>query len=71
MTHPNHLKEWAKIRTTSIEIAHAIFEVANNDEALAQKIWEDGSDKVLELAFAATDQDTLFWEAETIERKNV
>lgn len=71
MSHPHHIKEWAKIRATSIEIAEAIFEVAENDEALAQKIWEEGSDKVLEIAFAKTDKDTLFWEAETVERRNV
>lgn len=71
MSDSHNIKSWAEIRNTSIEIAEAIFEVANNDEALAQKIWEEGSDKVLELAFAKTKADKLFWEEETIERANV
>lgn len=71
MSHPHHIKDWARIRATSVEIAEAIFEVAQNDEALAQQIWEEGNDKVLEIAFSKTDEDILFWEAETIERKNV
>ncbi|WP_413734415.1 YccJ family protein [Sodalis sp. RH21] len=65
------IQSWAKIRETSIEIAEAIFEVANNDEALAQKLWEDGSDEALEIAFAKTSKDKLFWGEETVERKNV
>lgn len=71
MSKPNKIKDWARIRATSVEIAEAIFEVAENDEKLAQQIWQEGSDKVLEIAFANTDKDTLYWEAETIERKNV
>lgn len=67
----HHIKEWAKIRETSLEIAEAIFEVANNDEALAQKIWAEGSDKVLEMAFAKTTKDHLFWEKERIDRSCV
>ena len=66
-----NIKDWARIRTTSIEIAEAIFEIAKGDEELAQKIWEEGSDEVLLLAFSRTDKDMLFWEAETVERKNV
>ncbi|STR40100.1 Uncharacterised protein [Klebsiella michiganensis] len=53
------------------EIAEAIFELANYDEKLAEKIWEEGSDEVLPLAFAKTDKDSLFWGEQTIERKNV
>jgi len=71
MSGANNIKDWARIRTTSIEIAEAIFEIAKGDEELAQKIWEEGSDEVLLLAFSRTDKDTLFWEAETVERKNV
>lgn len=67
----NDIKSWAEIRETSIEIAEAIFMIAHNDEALAQKIWEEGSDEALELAFAKTTEDTLFWGEEKVERKNV
>ncbi|MBK5072629.1 hypothetical protein I2492_06340 [Budviciaceae bacterium CWB-B4] len=65
------IKEWAKIRETSVEIAEAIFELANNDEVKAQQIWDEGSDEVLPLAFSKTDADRLYWGEETIERKNV
>lgn len=37
MSDPHHIAEWARLRETSIEIAHAIFELAKNDEVLAQK----------------------------------
>lgn len=68
----NHnVKSWATVRETSVEIAEAIFELANNDEILAQKIWEEGSDEVLPLAFSKTKADQLYWGEETIERKNV
>lgn len=43
----HHVGEWASIRNTSPEIAEAIFEVANYDEKLAEKIWEEGNDEVL------------------------
>ena len=56
----HHVGEWASLRNTSLEIAEAIFELANYDEKLAEKIWEEGSDK-----------DSLFWGEQTIERKNV
>ncbi|MBK5142659.1 hypothetical protein I2494_02780 [Budviciaceae bacterium BWR-B9] len=65
------IKEWAKIRETSVEIAEAIFELADNDEVKAQQIWDEGSDEVLPLAFSKTDADRLYWGEETIERKNV
>jgi hypothetical protein len=65
------IKAWATIRETSIEIAEAIFELANYDEALAEQIWSEGSDEVLKLAFAKTKADKLFWGEQTIERKNV
>ncbi|WEF26539.1 YccJ family protein [Klebsiella aerogenes] len=67
----HHVGEWASLRNTSLEIAEAIFELANYDEKLAEKIWEEGSDEVLPLAFAKTDKDSLFWGEQTIERKNV
>lgn len=63
--------EWASLRNTSPEIAEAIFEVAKYDETLAEKIWEEGSDEVLTLAFDKTDKESLFWGEQTIERKNV
>ena len=45
----NHnVKSRATVRETSVEIAEAIFELAGNDEVLAQKIWEEGSDEALE-----------------------
>lgn len=68
----NHnIKSWASVRETSVEIAEAIFEAAGDDEALAQKIWEEGSDEVLAKAFAKTDANQLYWGDETVERKNV
>lgn len=63
--------DWAKTRDTSIEIAEAIFELAKDDEVLAQQIWDEGSDEVLALAFSKTKADTLFWGEQTIERKNI
>lgn len=63
--------EWASLRNTSPEIAEAIFELANFDEAMAEKIWEEGNDEVLIRAFARTDKDALFWGEQTIERQNV
>jgi len=63
--------EFARLRNTSPEIAEAIFEVAKYDEKLAEKIWEEGNDEVLMLAFQKTDKDSLFWGEQTIERKNV
>lgn len=67
----HHVGEWASLRNTSPEIAEAIFELAKYDEKMAEKIWEEGSDAVLELAFSKTDKDALFWGEQTIERKNV
>ena len=67
----HHVGEWASLRNTSPEIAEAIFEVAKYDEKMAEKIWEDGNDEVLALAFEKTDKDSLFWGEQTIERKNV
>lgn len=67
----NDIKSWAEIRETSLEIAEAIFEIAHDDEALAQKIWEEGSDEALALAFANTSKNQLFWGEEKVERKNV
>ncbi|WP_392560446.1 YccJ family protein [Orbus mooreae] len=67
----HEIKAWASVRQTSIEIAEAIFELANHDEALAEQIWQEGSDEVLSLAFAKTKADKLFWGEQTIERKNI
>lgn len=67
----HHIGEWAALRNTSPEIAEAIFELANYDEKLAEKIWEEGSDEVLPKAFSKTDKDSLFWGEQTVERKNV
>ncbi|VFS82785.1 Uncharacterised protein [Kluyvera cryocrescens] len=62
--------EWAQLNATpSPEIAEAIFELAKYDEKVAEQIWEEGSDAVLELAFSKTDKDALFWGEQTIERK--
>jgi len=63
--------EWASLRNTSPEIAEAIFELADYDEVLAEKIWEEGSDEVLMRAFEKTDKVSLFWGEQTIERQNV
>ena len=70
-TKAHHVGEWARLRNTSPEIAEAIFEVAGYAEALAEKIWEEGSDEVLIRAFEKTDKDSLFWGEQTIERQNV
>ncbi|MFC6122765.1 YccJ family protein [Phytobacter sp. SCO41] len=70
-TKAHHVGEWASLRNTSPEIAEAIFEVAGYDEALAEKIWEEGSDEVLIRAFEKTDKNSLFWGEQTIERQNV
>lgn len=67
----HHVAQWASLRNTSLEIAEAIFELAGYDETLAEKIWQEGSDKVLPLAFSKTDKDALFWGEQTVERKNI
>lgn len=67
----HEIKSWATVRQTSLEIAEAIFELANYDEVVAEKIWQEGSDEVLPLAFSKTTADQLFWGEQTIERKNV
>ncbi|MFY9997286.1 MAG: YccJ family protein [Leclercia sp.] len=67
----HHVGEWARLRNTSPEIAEAIFEVAEYDEKLAEKIWEEGNDDVLVRAFEKTDKDSLFWGEQTIDRQNV
>lgn len=65
------IRSWASVRETSIEIAEAIFELANYDEKLAEQVWSEGSDEVLKLAFSKTKADKLFWGEQTIKRKNV
>lgn len=67
----HEIKSWATLRQTSIEIAEAIFELADYDEKKAEAIWEEGCDQVLVRAFAKTDADQLYWGEQTIERKNV
>lgn len=67
----HHIEQWARLRNTSPEIAHAIFELAAYDEARAEEIWEEGSDEVLLIAFANSDENQLFWGNESIERKNI
>lgn len=68
----HELKSWAKAHeSTSLEIAEAIFELANNDDATAEKIWSDGLDEVLPLAFSKTDADHLFWGLDRVDRKDV
>lgn len=70
--YPNHdIRSWASVRQTSVEIAEAIFELANNDPVLVEQIWEEGSDEVLPLAFSKTDADVLYWKEQTIRRENV
>ena len=36
MSDPHHIADWARLRQTSVEIAHAIFELAKIDEVLAE-----------------------------------
>lgn len=65
------IRSWANVRETSIEIAEAIFELANHNEEMAEQIWQEGSDEVLQLAFSKTKANKLFWGEQTIERKNI
>ncbi|PIJ51369.1 hypothetical protein BL250_01350 [Erwinia sp. OLTSP20] len=68
----HHVGEWASLRSTSTEIAEAIFEVANYDEKLAEEIWQQqGNDEVLFRAFNKTDRDVLTWDSIPVERRNV
>lgn len=68
----HHVGEWASIRSTSPEIAEAIFELANYDERIAETLWEQqGSDEVLIKAFEKTDENALTWDNKIVERKNV
>lgn len=70
--YPNHdIRSWASIRQTSVEVAEAIFELSNGDPVLAEKIWEEGHDEVLPLAFSKTTADQLYWKEQTILRKNI
>ena len=39
--------------------------------SLAEQIWQEGSDEVLQLAFSKTKANKLFWGEQTVERKNV
>lgn len=68
----HELKAWATAHeSTSLEIAEAIYELAKGDDALAERIWEEGSDEVLPLAFSKTEADHLFWGLQRIDRQNV
>lgn len=68
----HELKAWAAAHeSTSLEIAEAIYELAKGDDALAERIWEEGSDEVLPLAFSKTEADHLFWGLQRIDRQNV
>lgn len=67
----HEIRAWANVRETSIEIAEAIFELANHDEKVAEQIWQEGSDEVLKLAFSKTKANKLFWGEQTVERKNI
>lgn len=63
-----NINEWAVSRETSIEVAEAIFELAQGDENKAQQIWEDGDDRVIDIAFSKTEEDELYWGEEVISR---
>lgn len=69
MTQDN-LEQWAGSRKTSVEIAAAIECIADSDEGLMQSMWEDGfeSDRILEIAWERTDDDSLHWGEETFWR---
>lgn len=45
MSDPHHIADWARLRQTSVEIAHAIFELAKNDEVLAEKFGKKAATK--------------------------
>lgn len=69
------LTAWADARQTSIEVAEAIFQFADDDDQ-ADKIWEDPEyfglfEKVRAAAFRMTDESVLHWGVEKIFRKDV
>ena len=61
------LQLWAYVRQTSIEIAQAIYELANGDLATMQRIYDAPTDQerdqVLQMAWgtAKPSLNTLFW----------
>lgn len=68
------LERWADARQTSMEIAKAIFDIAETDDD-AHRIWEDPTEdemtKVMTTAwrdFADDDTTTLHWGIERIHR---
>jgi hypothetical protein len=63
-----NINEWAVSRETSIEVVEAIFELAQGDENKAQQIWEDGDDRIIDIAFSKTEEDEPYWGEETISR---
>jgi len=69
------LEQWAATRNTSIEIARAIFEIADDDDQAAL-MWEDPAwfgalGRIQARAFELTDADTLHWGVETCIRRGV
>ena len=61
------LRLWAYVRQTSIEIAQAIYKLADGDIDIMQAIWEkptnEERDQILQMAWgtAAPSLTTLFW----------
>lgn len=68
-------RAFGSTRETSVEIAEAILDLAGGEETEAQHIWaeptEDEIIAVERVAFAMTDEDTLFWGVETVRRSDV
>lgn len=73
--HPNRrqtVEQWAESRQTSIEVAEAIHTLANGHRRTANRIWDEPTEAEMALvtaaAFAASDENELFWGVETIRR---
>ena len=67
----NEISQWADSRETSTEIAIQIIAIAR-DNIHAGEIWDDPTSReeyvVMSRAWANTDEDELFWGAETLPR---
>ena len=67
----NEISQWADSRETSTVIAVEIIRIAR-DNIHADAIWDDPTSRelyvVMSQAWALTDEDELFWGAETLPR---
>lgn len=67
---PTNIKYFASTHETSVEIALAIFETA--EEGDEERLWQEPTDEemlsIMELAWTKTDGDGLSWGCETFHR---